>query len=122
MRVMVVDNNFFRLHGLIRKIKKFIPLGAEIKGFRRLSEAQKYAQEHSVDVAFIDMEMQQSYGLLLAMKLKEINPRVNLIFVSDTYDYGLSAFEMHVSDYMIKPIKAEWLGRSLANLRYAFTE
>lgn len=118
MRVIVVDNQLLRLYGLMRKIKKLLPRSVDVKGFRRLSEAQQYSQEHSVDIAFLDMEMQQSYGLFLAKKLQEINPRINIIFVSDSDAYALDGWKIPVSDYLIKPVKPEQLGRSLVNLRY----
>ena len=69
------------------------------------------------DVAFLDIEMKGMNGVELANALKEINPDVNLIFATGFGSYRDSAFDLHASGYLIKPITAERVRNELENLR-----
>lgn len=118
MLVIAVDNEYLSLTGLKSAIKKSMPVGARVKGFRHSPDALQYASEHLVDVAFLDMEMPRMHGLILAKELQRLNPSINLIFVSTTDHYTSAALKMHASGYLTKPIKQELMEQEFANLRY----
>lgn len=118
MRIIVVDDKWLALWRLKRSIRKSAPLDAEVKSFHDTSEALKYASEQTVDTAFLDMEIPRMEGLLLAMRLKKLNPRINLIFVSDTDTYASDAWKLRASGYIRKPVKQERIVREFENLRY----
>lgn len=120
MRIIAVESGRLQLHGLSRKIKKVAP-GAEIKGFCLPADALSYALENTVDVAFLDMEPVGMHGLILAKKLKEINNKTNIVFISAETScyYAQEAFRMNASGYLLKPVREEQLANEMSNLRYS---
>lgn len=119
MLVMAVTDAFLSLAGLRHGIKKTMPPGAMVKGFRHCANALQYAAEHAVDVAFLDMDMPRMHGLILAKKLQQLNPKINLIFIAATNHHAYDAMKMHASGYLTKPLRQERLEQEFANLRHA---
>ena len=49
------------------------------------------------DVAYLDIQMREMNGVILARKLKEIYPKVNIVFVTGYSQYTNEAFHLHAS-------------------------
>lgn len=121
MTIMVVDNNKLAL-ALLTKALRSIQPEAWIYDFKSPIEALAFARENVIDIAFLDMKMPEMHGLILAKKLRTINKCTNIIFVSDSKgfeEYGLDAWKIYASDYLLKPIQKERLAFSLEDLRYS---
>ena len=116
MKIIAVDDEKIALQGLLSSIQKATP-GAQLHGFRYANEALAHAKEHSCDVAFLDIEMREMSGVELAQKLKDINPNVNIIFSTGFGSYRDTAFDLHASGYLIKPVTEEGVRHELENLR-----
>ena len=69
------------------------------------------------DVAFLDINMPGTTGLEVAKKLKAINPKVNVIFVTGYSEYAAEAFGMRASGYLTKPVTSRDIKREMENLR-----
>jgi DNA-binding LytR/AlgR family response regulator len=77
--------------------------------------AQAIAQ-HAPDVAFLDIRMPGATGLEVARALTgPTRPRV--VFVTAYDQYAIEAFEADAVDYLLKPVTAERLARTVAKLR-----
>ena len=116
MKILAVDDEKIALQGLLSSIEKAAP-DAEVYGFRYATDAVEHMRQCPCDVAFLDIEMKGMNGVELANALKEINPDVNLIFATGFGSYRDSAFDLHASGYLIKPITAERVRNELENLR-----
>lgn len=90
---------------------------ADINCFDRASAALEFAKTSRIDVAFLDIRMGGMDGLTLARKLKDIYGNTNIIFVTGYDDYALTAFNMHVSGYVLKPFETDRIRLELENLR-----
>ena len=51
--------------------------------------------------------MPEINGIQLAKKLKAINPKTKIIFVTAFNDYALEAYKLHASGYITKPVSIE---------------
>lgn len=121
MNMIAVDDERLALKALTAAIKEAAP-GSEVKEFLYAEDALEYAEENPVDVAFLDVEMADISGVELARRLKNKNPDVNIIFATGFGEYRDSAFELHASGYLTKPITAEKVKKELAELRRPVTE
>lgn len=117
MKIIAVDDEKIALQGLLLSIQKAAP-DADVHGFRYANEAIVYMEADPQDIAFLDIEMKGMNGVELAKKLKSINPNVNIIFATGFGSYRDSAFDLHASGYLIKPITVESIQRELENLRH----
>ncbi len=116
MRIIAVDDEKIALEGLLNILHK-VAYDEEIQGFRLGRTALEYARDNLCDVAFLDIEMRDLKGTVLAEKLKEINPNINIIFTTGYSEYAPDAFSMHASGYLMKPVTTEKVKRELSELR-----
>lgn len=77
------------------------------------AEAVRLLSEHSVDAAFLDIHMPGLSGFDLARALTKFERRPALVFVTADEDQALEAFEFAAVDYLLKPVRAERLTRTL---------
>ena len=116
MKIIALDDEELALEGLMDAIRACAP-NAELHGFSYPEDVLAFLRDHSCDVAFLDVEMAGINGVELAEQLKLRNPDVNLIFATGFSSYQGSAFALHASGYLMKPITAEKVKRELDNLR-----
>lgn len=116
MKVVAIDDEQLALEMLADAITKAAP-DAELAIFRKTSEFMEYVQNNKPDVAFLDIKMRGMTGIELAMRLKNIAPMVNIIFVTGYDEYTGQAMQMHASGYIYKPVTPEKVRLELDDLR-----
>lgn len=117
MNIIAIDDEPFALNLLIEAINEVKP-DAETTGFSDPDELLEYVKNNQVDIACLDIQIYDILGTELAKKIKSIQPRVNIIFVTAYGDYVSDAMRMHASGYLRKPVVAEDIAREFADLRY----
>lgn len=65
---------------------------------------------------FLDIELPQDSGLLLAARLKEKYPGLGIVFVTGHPTYALEAFQLDALDYLVKPVTQDAVGRALRKI------
>lgn len=116
MHILAVDDENGALNILTGAIQEAASL-AKVHGFRSPEMALEFMKETKCDVAFLDIEMREMNGIVLARKLKEIYPKVNIVFVTGYSQYANEAFALHASGYVYKPVTAEKIVTEMENLR-----
>ena len=117
MNVIAVDDELFSLNDLKEVLEVCIPQ-TEIMGFLKADEALEYARKNSVDIAFLDIKMNNMTGIQLAGQLTQINEKTNIVFVTGYSEYALEAFSVYASGYILKPATEKAVLNALSNLRY----
>ncbi len=56
------------------------------------------------DVIYMDIQMPMMNGLEAARKLRALDPRVLLVFVTGLRQYALEGYEVAAQDYLVKPV------------------
>ena len=117
MRIVAVDDMPLPRKALERAIREANP-AADVLACASGDEVLALADLTSCDVVFADIDMPSMSGIELALRLKQINPRINVIFVTGYGDYMADAFALHTSGYVMKPVTALKIANELENLRY----
>lgn len=117
--VIMVDDRKVILTGGLPVLEEVMP-NATVVGFTRPSEAVEYVRSNRVSLAFLDIELGSASGLDLCRTLLEINPRMNIVFLTAYAEYSLDAWETGASGFMVKPITPEGVREQLGRLRYPF--
>ena len=118
MRILLVDDEELQLLRLTEAVKKALPTDSVILSYANPVLAWEENKETPVDIAFLDIDMPVINGIMLAKKLKTVNPQVNVIFVTAYNEYALDAYKLHASGYVTKPVNAEKIQEELDGLRY----
>lgn len=117
MRILAVDDKAMPLRALESAISQAQP-DAQITACQNAEEALEIMRTAPCEVAFIDIQMPGMNGIELAKNLKLIHPRLNIIFATGYDEYMDTAFKMHASGYLMKPITAEAVADELRDLRH----
>lgn len=117
MNIIAIDDERPALNLLIEALKEVRPQD-NITGFSDPDELIEYVKDNAVDVACLDIQIYEMTGVELAKIIKDLQPRVNIIFVTAFGDYIVDAMKMHASGYLRKPITAQDIARELEDLRY----
>ncbi|ULQ59260.1 response regulator [Brucepastera parasyntrophica] len=117
MHILIVDDEEYILGELRNTVENLFPEHS-LSCFDNAEDALSCAAENSVDVALLDVELSEMSGLDLALHLKALNNKTNIIFVTAYGDYMGNAFSMHASGYILKPAGKDEIERELRNLRY----
>jgi DNA-binding NarL/FixJ family response regulator len=119
MTIVCVDDHPVMLRGLTKSLRRLSP-NAEIKTFGCAEDALKFIRQNGCDVLIPEIELYGMDGLTLAKQVKQINPKVNIIFltVCDEREHAKEVFRLKPSGYLVKPANPEQLEVELTNLRY----
>ena len=79
----------------------------EVYAFEEEADALAWAQTHSFDVAFLDIELHDMTGTEVARRLRKNAPYLPVIFCTGYAEYALEAIQLHADGYLLKPIAAE---------------
>lgn len=116
MHILAIDDEQSALNILIGAIKDTVPL-ADVHGFKNPIEALEFMKEDKCEIAFLDIQMREMSGIVLARKLKEIYPKINIVFVTGYSQYANEAFAIHASGYVYKPVTPNKILIEMENLR-----
>ena len=116
MKAIAVDDEIYMLETLLEAVSASPDIEA-VEAFSTCSAALAYATENPVDIAFLDINMRGNGGLGLAEKLLALQPRCKIIFCTGDEDYAVSAFQLHVSGYLMKPITPEAIQKEIYHIK-----
>lgn len=117
MKVLLVDDEILQLTRLEECVKKVLP-DAELFAYQNPLLALDKSNTVTFDIAFLDIEMPEINGINLAKRIKNTNPKLNIIFVTAYDNYALEAYKIHASGYVSKPVNEKKIQEELDGLRY----
>ncbi len=117
MNILAVDADSASLKKIKGILTKNVP-EANCFYFDSSLSALAKAREEEIDVAFLDATMPELSGIDLGKYLTELNPYVNLIYLTETTDYAYEAMKLHASGYLKKPGSGSEVKKELESLRY----
>ena len=116
MIAIAVDDEILMLGALVAAIKAS-PDISEVSQFSNCDEALAFAKENSVDIAFLDINMRGMGGLALAEKIIGVCPDCKIVFCTGYEEYAISAFKLHASGYLMKPVSAKDVQAEIDNIK-----
>lgn len=112
LRVVLVDDEMAAIRWLSDLLAAHPQI--EIAGTATsAAAAEKLITRLAPEIVFLDIEMPGRSGLDL---LARTNPLVRTVLVTAHEQHALTAFELGACDYLLKPVSAERLARTLGRL------
>ncbi|MBP6492101.1 MAG: response regulator [Clostridia bacterium] len=68
------------------------------------------------DVVFLDINMPQMRGIDAASVILDIDPAIDIIFVTAFDQYAIEAFDLHALDYVLKPINDQRFDKTIQRI------
>ncbi len=119
MTILCVDDHPVIVKGLKNSAKQIYP-EATIEAFTAATDALSYARCYGCDVLICEIELYNHGGITLAEHIREVNPCVNIIFVTvcSEQEHAKEVMKLRPSGYLTKPIIESQLAAELQQLRY----
>ncbi len=115
--IIVVEKERIILKSFVQLIGSALP-EAKVFGFDSFSEAHRFATDKSVAVAFIDVELHEDSGFVLAKLLQSITPRINIVFLTRDFTNTDAAWEIYPSGCVLIPLTKEKIRAEIEHLRF----
>lgn len=116
MRALLVDDEPLAVRWLQKKLK-------EVADWQQLiictepGEALQTAEATQPDVIFLDISMPERNGLEIARDMEDVCPNAAIVFVTAYDEHALAAFDANAIDYVLKPVEAKRLARTVQKLK-----
>ena len=122
MYILAAEDELILLKELTAELGQVFP-NAQIQSFQDPLAAEVWASElaqqgEKLSYAFLDIRMGSMSGIELARKLKVLHPDTVLIFCTAYTEYAFDAMGMYAKGYLMKPISAESIVRTLDEMVY----
>src|SRR6201996_2861501 len=115
-RALIADDEPHLAHYLRDQLLKLWPDLEIVAIARNGLEAASQIAELQPDIAFLDIQMPGLTGLEVAAGIEGLT---RVVFVTAYDEYALTAFDAEAIDYVLKPVTAERLARTVERARRA---
>ena len=116
MIAIAVDDEALMLGALVAAIEASADI-SEVNKFSDCEEALEFVKSNPTDIAFLDINMRGMGGLALAEKIVAFCPDCKIVFCTGYEEYAISAFKLHASGYLMKPIAAKDVQAEIDNIK-----
>lgn len=116
MNVAVVDDSLFDRQYLQDNIERYCSehkVHMQIKTYDNGHGFLNSFSVHTYDLVFLDIFMDETSGIHIAEKIRQIDDRCQIIFTTSSQEHAIKAFRLHALDYLLKPYTYEQLEESL---------
>lgn len=103
IRCIAIDDDPPALQQIVDYIEN-VPFLELVATFKNGIEPMQYLKENEVDLIFLDIQMEKFTGIQFLNTLKK---RPKVILTTAYENYAIKAYELNVSDYLLKPISFE---------------
>jgi DNA-binding LytR/AlgR family response regulator len=115
-RALIADDEIHLAHYLRDQLHRLWPELEIVAVARNGLDAAARIAELRPDIAFLDIQMPGLTGLEVAEGIEGLT---RVVFVTAYDEYALTAFDAEALDYVLKPVTAERLARTVERLRRA---
>ena len=118
MRIAVIDDEKYSRVELIHQIRQCLPQ-AEILEAGNGVQAMALLEKESFDILFIDIHLGDMEGTTVASLARRLMPEAKIIFATAYSEYAVTAFELGVDNYILKPFDPARIRQVLEQCRPA---
>ncbi len=69
--------------------------------------------DHPFDFIFLDVMMKELDGIEAGRKIREVDPKVEIVYCTSSKDFAIAAYEVHAMGYLLKPYEPGRIGAVL---------
>lgn len=116
LKAMIVDDEELS----VKRLKRILSESGEIEishAFLNPLEAYEFVKANPIHIAFLDISMPEINGMRLSSLLLDLDASIDVVFVTGYDDYAVQAFDMSALDYLMKPVTAQRMSKTLDKIR-----
>lgn len=116
MKIVICDDNseeLNKLYNSLQHIFKEHSLHVEIISFNNGNDCYNYLLNYNTDIVFLDIYLQDSLGVDIALKLRQQERNFKLIFLTTSNEFANESYQAEASYYLLKPAEEEKIEQAL---------
>lgn len=117
MRLAICDDNELErriLHSLLKKYFSEASISCEFTLYDHGTTLYYDIMDGmEFDIIFLDLFMEDSFGLTIAKSLRELFYRGRIVFCTASADYALESYSVYASGYIVKPYRIKDIRHTL---------
>lgn len=121
MKIVVIDDERPARSELIHQLREIVP-NATITEADSGAAALEIISREVFDLVFLDINLGDINGTSLALAVQQILPKASIIFATAFAEYAVKAFEIGVSNYILKPFSKEQLKKIIDKYQQGETD
>lgn len=121
IRALLVDDEKLAILVLTKQLLNILPDVEIVDSCTNPLQAIEQAKIHKPDVIFLDIVMPEVNGMQAAEMMQAASPQSDIVFVTGYDRYAIDAFEMNALDYVLKPVQAERLAKTMSRVTERMT-
>ncbi|AKA71339.1 LytR/AlgR family response regulator transcription factor [Clostridium scatologenes] len=108
LKIAICEDEINQRQGIVSIIKKYLNLAQKQHKIVEFSNGEELMiSVLDFDIYFLDILMNKITGIDVAKKIRCINEKAIIIFISGIKDYVFEAFDVRAFNYILKPINEE---------------
>lgn len=115
MNVIIIDDERIALNYLERQLSTF-PNVSIVGAYMNPLLALDAVKSNRPDAVFLDIDLPEMNGIELAERILEIDPSIQVVFVTAYNQFAVHAFEISAIDYIMKPYEAGRLQKTIQRI------
>lgn len=116
MRTIIVDDEECAVKVFLHEASK-IPELEVVAIFHSGKEALAYIEDNKVELAILDVNLNDIDGIMLGNEFKKRIQEVMLIYITGFEKYAMDAIKLHAAAYITKPYSSEELSYAVESAR-----
>ncbi|MDD3411463.1 MAG: response regulator [Eubacteriales bacterium] len=112
MKIIYVDDEPLAIRKFEMTVRD-LPDVEDVQTFSTGKAALDFVRGHSIDAAFLDIELPDIRGMELAQTIQMYDENIRIFFVTAYSQYALDAFGVSALGYLLKPYSATTLAKEL---------
>jgi len=116
MKAILIDDEKLALDYLEHQLLKAADVQIVGKYTNPLIGKDRVLKEE-VDIVFLDIQLPEINGIELAEQILLDRPKINIVFITAYDRYAIEAFELNALDYILKPVSAERLIKTIQRIQ-----
>ncbi|KOO04673.1 LytR/AlgR family response regulator transcription factor [Vibrio nereis] len=104
MTALIADDEPLLRHHLNKALGEVWPELDVIASAENGHVALKLIEQHTPDIAFLDIKMPELDGMSVAKKLAQSHASTKVVFITAYDEFAVKAFEANAVDYLLKPV------------------
>ena len=108
MKIICIDDEPLILN-MTAALCRELPAEPEVCSFANAKDALHWLENHTADIALLDINLPDMNGIELAARMREADPALSIIFLTGYSEFAVDAFRLHASGYLLKPVNKQRL-------------
>ncbi|MCD8106603.1 MAG: LytTR family DNA-binding domain-containing protein [Oscillospiraceae bacterium] len=116
IRVILVDDEPYVLDTVAALLQEY-PDFSVVGTAESRDEALEILETTAIDAAFLDIQMPNGSGFMLASDIHKKLPGVSIVFLTGHAGFALEGYDYAPVDFLVKPVKRERFAETLQRIR-----